>query len=150
MVAKSFIMMCKILCVLIASANLLTMAYTVYMIMHYMDDQPLLEIFISPCLANMVLAVLLVIGIATEEISLIRLFKIFLYAQLVFALLMVVYGHRFFESIKMPFLVKVCFSIMFVVCGIELVLVSATIESLRKKLNPAEGLVVYMPVVQSV
>ncbi|XP_053663688.1 uncharacterized protein LOC128712845 [Anopheles marshallii] len=140
-------MMCKILCVLMASANLLTMAYTVYMIMQYMDEQPLLEVFISPCLANMVLAVLLVIGIATEEISLIRLFKIFLYAQLVFALLMVVYAHRFFESVKMPVLVvKVYFSIMFVVCGVELVIVSTTIESLRKKLNPAEGLVVYMPV----
>ncbi|XP_050075826.1 uncharacterized protein LOC126563241 [Anopheles maculipalpis] len=143
-------MMCKIVCVLVATANLITMAYTVYSILQLMDEQPLLEIFISPCLANMVLAVLLVIGIATEELSLIRLFKIFLYAQLVFALMMVVYGHRFFESIKMPVLVKMCFGIMFFVCGVELVIVSATIESLRKKLNPAEGLVVYTPVVQSI
>uniref|UniRef100_A0A8W7Q023 Uncharacterized protein n=1 Tax=Anopheles coluzzii TaxID=1518534 RepID=A0A8W7Q023_ANOCL len=135
----------KILCVLIASVNLVAMAYTVYSIMHYLDEQPLLEIFISPCLANMVLAVLLVIGIATQEISLIRLFKIFLYAQLVFALLMVVYGHRFFESVKLPMMVKAYFSIMFLVCAVELVIVSSTIENLRKRLNPAEGLVVYMP-----
>ncbi|XP_061503548.1 uncharacterized protein LOC1276991 isoform X2 [Anopheles gambiae] len=138
----------KILCVLIASVNLVAMAYTVYSIMHYLDEQPLLEIFISPCLANMVLAVLLVIGIATQEISLIRLFKIFLYAQLVFALLMVVYGHRFFESVKLPMMVKAYFSIMFLVCAVELVIVSSTIENLRKRLNPAEGLVVYMPVGQ--
>ncbi|XP_041769996.1 uncharacterized protein LOC121592533 isoform X2 [Anopheles merus] len=138
----------KVLCVLIASVNLVAMAYTVYSIMHYLDEQPLLEIFISPCLANMVLAVLLVIGIATQEISLIRLFKIFLYAQLVFALLMVVYGHRFFETVKLPVMVKAYFSIMFLVCAVELVIVSSTIENLRKRLNPAEGLVVYMPVGQ--
>uniref|UniRef100_A0A182TNW6 Uncharacterized protein n=1 Tax=Anopheles melas TaxID=34690 RepID=A0A182TNW6_9DIPT len=141
----------KILCVLIASVNLVAMAYTVYSIMHYLDEQPLLEIFISPCLANMVLAVLLVIGIAT----------------LVFALLMVVYGHRFFESVKLPVMVKAYFSIMFrtyhqremktipncpnqfhIVCAVELVIVSSTIENLRKRLNPAEGLVVYLPVGQ--
>ncbi|XP_035906179.1 uncharacterized protein LOC118509541 isoform X2 [Anopheles stephensi] len=143
-------MMYKILCVLVATANLAMMAYTLYSILHLMDDQPLLEIFISPCLANMVLAVLLLIGIATEELSLIRLFKIFLYAQLVVALMMVVYGHRFFEIIKMPVLVKLSFGIMFFVCGVELVILSATIESLRKKLNPSEGFVVYMPVAQSV
>uniref|UniRef100_A0A182M957 Uncharacterized protein n=1 Tax=Anopheles culicifacies TaxID=139723 RepID=A0A182M957_9DIPT len=139
-------MLWKILCALIATTNLLTMAHTVYIIMQYMDKQPMLELFISPCLANMVLAVILMIGITTEQISLIRLFKIFLYAQLVFALLMVVYVHQFFEISKMSNIIKVCFSVMFVVCGIEIIIVSATIDSLRKKLNPAEGLVLYMPV----
>uniref|UniRef100_A0A182NIG3 Uncharacterized protein n=1 Tax=Anopheles dirus TaxID=7168 RepID=A0A182NIG3_9DIPT len=134
------IIMCKFLCILIASGNLLTMAYTIYTIMQHTDERPLLEVLISPCLANMVLAVLLVIGVLTEEMSLIRLFKIFLYAQLVFSLVMVVYGHRYFESIKMPVLVKMCFSIMFVVCGVELVIVSSTMESLRKKLNPVEAM----------
>ncbi|XP_050095917.1 uncharacterized protein LOC126577912 isoform X4 [Anopheles aquasalis] len=93
----------------------------------------------------MVLAVLLMIGLIMEELSLVRLFKIFFYAQLVFALLMVVYGHRLFDIPKRPSMVKIFFSIMFVVCGIELVIVSASLESMRKKLNPSEGVVVYMP-----
>uniref|UniRef100_A0A182WCA9 Uncharacterized protein n=1 Tax=Anopheles minimus TaxID=112268 RepID=A0A182WCA9_9DIPT len=142
LITKGFTMLWKILCALIATTNLLTMAYTVYMILQNMDKQPMLELFLSPCFANMVLAVLLVIGITTEQISLIRLFKIFLYAQLVFALLMVVYVHQFFETMKMSIQVKVCFSVLFVACGIEIMIVSATIDSLRKKLNPAEGLVV--------
>ncbi|XP_053672346.1 uncharacterized protein LOC128722695 isoform X2 [Anopheles nili] len=142
--------MCKVLCLLIASANLLMMAMAVYTIVQHADDQPLYELFISPCLANMVLAVLLVIGIVTEEISLLRLFKIFHYAQLVFALLMVVYGHRFFETHEAPYLAKLCFTFVFVVCAIEVSIVSATIAFLRKKANPIEGMVVYMPVARTV
>ncbi|XP_058066561.1 uncharacterized protein LOC131216163 isoform X2 [Anopheles bellator] len=142
--------MCKILCLLIVVANFIAMPATIYGIMQHSADEPLLEIFYSPCLANMVLAILLLIGIIMEELSLVRLFKIFFYAQLVFALLMVVYGHRLFDVPKRPSLVKIFFSITFVVCGIELIIVSATLESMRKKLNPIEGLVVYMPADQTV
>uniref|UniRef100_A0A2M4C3G5 Protein with signal anchor n=1 Tax=Anopheles marajoara TaxID=58244 RepID=A0A2M4C3G5_9DIPT len=140
--------MCKVLCMLIAVSNFLAMPATIYAIMQHTDEQPLLEVFYSPCLGNMVLAVLLMIGLIMEELSLVRLFKIFFYAQLVFALLMVVYGHRLFDIPKRPSTVKIFFSIMFVVCGIELVIVSASLESMRKKLNPSDGVVVYMPAAQ--
>uniref|UniRef100_A0A182QAU0 Uncharacterized protein n=1 Tax=Anopheles farauti TaxID=69004 RepID=A0A182QAU0_9DIPT len=68
------IIMCKFLCILIAAGNLLTMAYTIYTILEYTDEQR--------------------------------------------------------------------------VCGLELIIVSSTLETMRKKLNPVEGTVVYMPVVQ--
>uniref|UniRef100_A0AAG5D4I0 Uncharacterized protein n=1 Tax=Anopheles atroparvus TaxID=41427 RepID=A0AAG5D4I0_ANOAO len=162
------IAMCRVLCVLIAAGNLLTMALVIYEIMKHVSEErkyrrdasleqrtaitispsvfaALLTKFISPCIANMALAVLLIIGILTEEISLLRLFKMFFYAQLVFALLMVVFGHRLLDMLE-----KVHFIIMFVVCGIELIIVSSTIDSMRKKAQRPEGLVVYMPAPRTV
>uniref|UniRef100_A0A182PES3 Uncharacterized protein n=1 Tax=Anopheles epiroticus TaxID=199890 RepID=A0A182PES3_9DIPT len=118
----------KVFCVLIASFNLLAMVYTV--------TARNLHITMSGQYG----------ASRTKEISLIRLFQMFLYAQLVFALMMVVYGYRFFDTVNVPILVKLYFSIMFIVCATELIIVSYTIDALNKKQNTAEGLVVYMPV----
>lgn len=52
------------------------------------------DLLISPCMANIVLAVLLIMGVAKRMPSFIRVFLIFMYVQIVFLLLVAVYTYR--------------------------------------------------------
>ncbi|XP_058167507.1 uncharacterized protein LOC131282128 [Anopheles ziemanni] len=138
---------CRILCVLIALLNIFTMSFFIIklkiLIIYTHDESDLLEKFIPPCAANIVLAVILIIGIITREMKLVWLFKMFFFAQLAFALLMVVFGFRLFVQEESQ--AKRIFTYLFVGCGIELIIVSATLEAMRQKAAQLQGTVHYVP-----
>ncbi|XP_058458360.1 uncharacterized protein LOC131434983 isoform X4 [Malaya genurostris] len=52
------------------------------------------DMILSPCMANIVLAVLLITGVAKRMPSFIKVFRIFMWVQMIFLLLIAIYLYR--------------------------------------------------------
>ncbi|XP_053685239.1 uncharacterized protein LOC128734874 isoform X3 [Sabethes cyaneus] len=84
----------KVLCYLTAALNILLVIEIIYDVVIPVRSRVAADMILSPCMANIVLAVLLIVGIAKHMPSFIKVFRIFMYVQMAFLLLIAIYIYR--------------------------------------------------------
>ncbi|XP_058831185.1 uncharacterized protein LOC131689859 isoform X3 [Topomyia yanbarensis] len=84
----------KVLCYMVAILNILLVLEIIIDVVVPARSRVAADMILSPCMANIVLAVLLIAGVSKRMPSFIKVFRIFMFVQMAFLLLIAIYLYR--------------------------------------------------------
>ncbi|XP_058458359.1 uncharacterized protein LOC131434983 isoform X3 [Malaya genurostris] len=84
----------KFMCYMVAITNICLVLDVVVNVVVPARSRVAADMILSPCMANIVLAVLLITGVAKRMPSFIKVFRIFMWVQMIFLLLIAIYLYR--------------------------------------------------------
>ncbi|XP_038119926.1 uncharacterized protein LOC6051030 isoform X4 [Culex quinquefasciatus] len=138
----------KLLCYLAAIANI-ALVLEIIVNVALPARSRATDLLISPCMANIVLAVLLIMGVAKRMPSFIRVFLIFMYVQIVFLLLVAVYTYRLVVHGRHELRMAAHGACMLIALfGLEAMIASGGLKAVLSEYTPLqEGTVMFQPLV---
>ncbi|XP_039441804.1 uncharacterized protein LOC120422436 isoform X4 [Culex pipiens pallens] len=138
----------KLLCYLAAIANI-ALVLEIIVNVALPARSRATDLLISPCMANIVLAVLLIMGVAKRMPSFIRVFLIFMYVQIVFLLLVAVYTYRLVVHGRHELRMAAHGACMLIALfGLEAMIASGGLKAVLLEYTPLqEGTVMFQPLV---
>ncbi|XP_039441801.1 uncharacterized protein LOC120422436 isoform X3 [Culex pipiens pallens] len=139
----------KLLCYLAAIANIALVLEIIVNVALPARSRVATDLLISPCMANIVLAVLLIMGVAKRMPSFIRVFLIFMYVQIVFLLLVAVYTYRLVVHGRHELRMAAHGACMLIALfGLEAMIASGGLKAVLLEYTPLqEGTVMFQPLV---
>ncbi|XP_062549856.1 uncharacterized protein LOC134214513 isoform X2 [Armigeres subalbatus] len=135
----------KILCYLTAVLNILLVIQIVVNVISPIPSNAIADILLPPCMGNLCLAVILIIGVSKRMPSFIKLFRIFMFVQMAFLLLIVIYFFRLVvhgrEELRVPANASLMLIALF---GVEALIASGGLQAVLSEPPPfEEGAVIF-------
>ncbi|EAT43270.1 AAEL005260-PA [Aedes aegypti] len=135
----------KLLCYLTAVLNIFLVIQIMFRVIIPVRSTGLADILFPPCMGNLGLAAILIIGVAKRMPSFIKLFRIFMFIQMAFLLLISVYFFRLVihgqEEMRVPANGTLMLIALF---GIEALIASGGLQAVLSEPPPfEEGAVVF-------
>ncbi|XP_029725800.1 uncharacterized protein LOC109420233 isoform X3 [Aedes albopictus] len=139
----------KVLCYLTAVLNILLVIQVVIHVVLPVPSRAIADILFPPCLGNLCLAVILIFGVAKRMPSFIRLFRIFMFAQMAFLLMIAVYFFRLVVHGREDMRVAINATLMLIALfGIEALIASGGLQAVLSEPPPfEEGAVIFQRLV---